>query len=131
MSTNRPTRIVNIIAIAVTAGLAILALALAFIGPQPWKHSHEAPGRSERVAGILNSELSGNARHSSKEDGSAKTCTVSSSRSRICFPGGKPEWAPTRERNTLQPVTGGDPAPFPGRVPGRGGWVGEEGDDWT
>ena len=131
MSTNRPTRIVNVIAIAVTVGLAILALALAFVGPRPWKHSHEAPGRSERVAELLNTDAFGQPerRGGSKAEvsGSAKACTVSASRSRICYPGGKGIQAPTRERNTLQPVTDGDPAPFPGRVPGRGGWVGERG----
>lgn len=141
MSTNRPTPAVKIIATAATLALVALAVVGALLVSGHVQASHEQEARSERVSEILES-LNGEAKSSS--DNGSKVCTISSERARKCYPGGRGGWYRTRGGHALRPVDDSPaealldsefdesgPADMPGRVPGRGGWVSEEGEDWA
>ena len=141
MSTNRPTPAVKIIATVATLVLAALAIVGALLVRGHVQASHEQEARSERVSEILES-LNGEAKSSS--DSGPKVCTISAERSRKCYPGGRGGWYRTRGGHALRPSDDSPPAALldsefdeagpadmPGRVPGRGGWVSEEGVDWA
>lgn len=140
MSTNRPTPAVKIIATVATLAIVALAIVGAIL-----VHSHaQAPqareAQAERVSeimGSLNSEA-----EKSPSAGGSKVCTISTERSRKCYPGGRGGWYRTRGGHALKPAEDSPaatlldsefdevgPADMPGRVPGRGGWVSEEGED--
>ena len=141
MSTNRPTPAVKIIATIATMALVAIAVVGALLVRGHAQASHEREARSERVSEIMES-LDGEAKGSA--DNGSKVCTISSERARKCYPGGRGGWYRTRGGHALRPSDDSPaeavpdsefdesgPADMPGRVPGRGGWVSEEGVDWA
>ena len=138
MSTNRPTRSVQIIAILVTLLLAIVAVAAALSGlrdggdgspGRPAVH-HIDPGLE-----LLNPSVG---------KGAESRACATAPHSPRCLPEGGSGLFMTPGGHALKPA--GDspsevlldsewdevgPADMPGRVPGRGGWVSEEGEDWA
>lgn len=142
MSTNRPTPSVKIIATVATLVLIALAVVGALL-----VRGHTQPSLKEREAQVarvseIMESLNGEAKSSS--DNGSKVCTISSERARKCYPGGRGGWYRTRGGQALKPADDSPaeallssefdeigPVDMPGRVPGRGGWVSEEGIDWA
>lgn len=141
MSTNRPTPSVKIIATVATLAIVVLAIVGAILGHGHAQASQAREARAERVSEIMES-LNSEAEKSPSAGGS-KVCTISAERSRKCYPGGRGGWYRTRGGHALKPAEDSaaallhsefdevGPADMPGRVPGRGGWVSEEGEDWA
>ena len=142
MSTNRPTPSVKIIATVATLAIVALAIVGAILGHSHAQASQAREAQAERVSEIMES-LNSEAEKSPSASGS-KVCTISSERSRKCYPGGRGGGYRTRGGHALKPAEdstasallhsefdGVGPADMPGRVPGRGGWVSEEGEDWA
>lgn len=142
MSTNRPSPSAQIIAIATVAALIVtsfvIALASFAAGAYP-HHDVEGPAtasasQTETPAGsadLLDPSIGRGA--------GSKVCTASPSSPR-CHPEGGSGLSLTRGGHALQPANDSPetvlldsewdetgPADMPGRAPGRGGWVGEEG----
>ncbi len=142
MSTNRPTPAVKIIATVATLAIVALAIVGAIRGHSHAQASQAREAQAERVSEIMES-LNSEAEKSPSASGS-KVCTISAERSRKCYPGGRGGWYRTRGGHALKPAEDSTaaallhsefdevgPADMPGRVPGRGGWVSEEGEDWA
>lgn len=140
MSTNRPTPAVKIIATVATSAIVALAIVGAILGHSHAQASQAREARAERVSGIMESLRSG--AEKSPSAGGSQVCTISAERSRKCYPGGRGGWYRTRGGHALKPAEDSTaaallhsefdevgPADMPGRVPGRGGWVSEEGED--
>lgn len=138
MSTNRPTPAVKIIATAATLAIVALAIVGSLLVRGHAQASLAREAQAERVSEIMES-LNSEAERSPSAGGS-KVCTISSERSRKCYPGGRGGWYRTRGGHALKPAEDSPaaallhsefdevgPADMPGRAPGRGGWVGEEG----
>lgn len=137
MSTNRPTPAVKIIATVATLAIVALAIVGAILVHSHAQASQAREAQAERVSEIMGSLSSG--AEKSPSAGGSKVCTISAERSRKCYPGGRGGWYRTRGGHALKPATDGPetlldsewdetgPADMPGRAPGRGGWVGEEG----
>ena len=117
----------------------------AILGHSHAQASQAREAQAERVSEIMES-LSSEAEKStsSSSSGGSKVCTISAERSRKCYPGGRGGWYRTRGGHALKPAEDSPaaallrsefdevgPADMPGRVPGRGGWVSEEGEDWA
>lgn len=150
MSTNRPSRTAQIAAIAAVAALIVttfvIALAAFAVGAYP-HHSAEEPAttpasqteESAASRGAAGPSSAGLTDPSVGRGADSRTCTASPSSPRCRLEGGS-GLSHTRGGHALRPAddipeavllhsewdeTG--PADMPGRVPGRGGWVGEEG----
>nr|DAD85946.1 MAG TPA: hypothetical protein [Phage sp. ct4bw6] len=139
MSTNRPAPSAQIAAIAATLALIVttfvIALAAFAAGAYPRRSVEEpAPAATSQSA-----ESSDDLIDPSIGRGSdSKVCTASPSSPRCHLEGGSGLYL-TRGGHALRPATDGTevlldsewdetgPADMPGRAPGRGGWVGEEG----
>lgn len=126
MSTNRPTRAAYITAIvavlalaAVTLGLALASFHLGAYPHQPRPHhTREEIHRMEVL-------------ETSYGKGWDSPICKHSPRSPRCLREGGSGILPTRGGHALVPahdgLDDGSPVEMPGRVPGRGGWVSEEG----
>lgn len=140
MSTNRPSHSAQIIAIAATAALIVttLLIALAAFAAGAYPHRNvEGPATASASQAAQSSDdlIDG----SVGRGADSRVCTTSPSSPRCRLEGGSDLTIP-REAPALRPAddspstvlldsewdeTG--PADMPGRVPGRGGWVSEEG----
>lgn len=139
MSTNRPTPSVQIVAIATTLALIVttfvIALAAFAAGAYPHRSVEEpAPAATSQSAKSSDDLID----PSIGRGADSKVCTASPQSPRCRREGGS-GLSITRGGHALRPVTDGPetlldsewdetgPADMPGRAPGRGGWVGEEG----
>lgn len=149
MSTNRPTPAAQITAIAATLALIVITFAIALAafaaGAYPHRDAEEPAetqtstmraaeeGRKDAgpsSAGLLDPSIGRGA--------DSRVCATSPKSSRCMSEGGSVV-SRTRGGDALRPATDGPetlldsewaergPADMPGRAPGRGGWVGEEG----
>jgi hypothetical protein len=147
MSTNRPAPSAQIVAIAATLALIVttfvIALASFAAGAYPHRPVEEPfPAATSQVveesreavepssAGLIDPSIGRGA--------DSPTCKHSPKSPR-CMSGGGSVVSRTRGGHALRPATDGPetllksewdetgPADMPGRAPGRGGWVGEEG----
>lgn len=143
MSTNRPTPAVQIIAIVATLALIVTTSVIALAafaagayphrpveGPSPAAISQAAEAVGEGSADLLDPSIGRGA--------DSKVCATSPKSPRCMSEGGSIV-SRTRGGHALRPATDGPetlldsewaergPADMPGRAPGRGGWVGEEG----
>lgn len=146
MSTNRPAPSAQITAIAATLALIVttfvIALAAFAAGAYPHRHADgpvpdpasqvETPAKTagEGPADLIDPSIGRGA--------DSKVCATSPSSPRCRLEGGS-GMSYTRGGHALRPATDGPevlldsewdergPADMPGRAPGRGGWVGEEG----
>lgn len=143
MSTNRPTPSAQIVAIAATLALIVttfvIALAAFAAGAYPHRHvegpSPDAISQAAEAAGEGSSDLLD---PSIGRGADSKVCATSPKSPR-CMSDGGSVVSRTRGGHALRPATDGPetlldsewaergPADMPGRAPGRGGWVGEEG----
>ena len=152
MSTSRPTPAAQVVAIATTLALIVttfvIALAASAAGAYP--HSpveepattHTASSQPETTAkaahGAAKSPSTGLLDPSVGRGADSKVCATSPKSPRCRIEGGS-GLSLTRGGHALRPATDGPetllkgewdetgPADMPGRAPGRGGWVGEEG----
>lgn len=147
MSTNRPTPSAQIVAIAITLALIVTTFAIALAafaaGAYPHRSVEEpAPAATSQVveesheavepssAGLIDPSVGRGA--------DSRVCAASPKSPRCLSEGGSVV-SRTRGGHALRPATDGPevlldsewdetgPADMPGRAPGRGGWVGEEG----
>lgn len=147
MSTNRPTPAAQIIAIAATLALIVTTLVIALAafaaGAYPHRHAEEpspaatAQTAEERLEAAEPSP-SGLIDPSIGRGADSRVCATSPKSPRCMSEGGSIVTR-TRGGHALRPATDGPevlldsewdetgPADMPGRAPGRGGWVGEEG----
>lgn len=143
MSTNRPTTSAQIIAIAATLALIVttfvIALASSAAGAYPHRHvegpSPTAISQAAEAAGEGSADLI----DPSIGRGADSRVCATSPKSPRCMSEGGSIVSRTRGGHALRPATDGPetlldsewaergPADMPGRAPGRGGWVGEEG----
>lgn len=151
MSTNRPTPTAQIIAITLALAVTTFVIALAAFAAGAYPHRPaegpaetspstasqvEAPARAAR--GTAESPSIGLLDPSVGRGADSRTCAASP-RSPRCWLEGGSGLSHTRGGHALRPATDGPdtllksewaergPAGMPGRAPGRGGWVGEEG----
>ena len=126
MSTNRPTRSACITAIAATLALVIATLVAALVAFEYGQYRHPLrPHHTQaEITGLEKLEPS-------YGKGADSPICKHSPRSPRCMRGGGNGILPTRGGHALRPaddgLDGGKPVQMPGRVPGRGGWVSEEG----
>lgn len=143
MSTNRPTPAAQIVAIAATLALIVTTFVIALAafaagayphrhveGPSPAAISQAAEAAEEGSADLLDPSIGRGA--------DSKVCATSPKSPRCMYEGGSVV-SRTRGGHALRPAADGPetlldsewaergPADMPGRAPGRGGWVGEEG----
>lgn len=138
MSTNRPSPSAQIAAIVTVAALIVITfvIALASFAAGAYPHrSVEEPAAASRVAEPSAADLID---PSAGRGADSKVCAVSPKSPRCMSEGGSVVFH-TRGGHALRPATDGPevlldsewdetgPADMPGRAPGRGGWVGEEG----
>lgn len=138
MSTNRPTPSAQIVAIAATLALIVttFVIALAAFAAGAYPHRHvEGPSPAASAAGEGSADLLD---PSIGRGAGSKVCATSPKSPRCMSEGGSVV-SRTRGGHALRPATDGPetlldsewaergPADMPGRAPGRGGWVGEEG----
>jgi hypothetical protein len=151
MSTNRPTPSAQIVAIATTLALIVItfviALAAFAAGAYPHRSVEEpAPAATQAPASQVVEESreavetspAGLIDPSTGRGADSPTCKHSPKSPRCRLEGGA-GLSRTRGGHALRPATDGPevlldsewdetgPADMPGRAPGRGGWVGEEG----
>nr|WP_297994566.1 hypothetical protein [uncultured Actinomyces sp.] len=147
MSTNRPAPSAQIVAIAATLALIVttfvIALAAFAAGAYPHRDVEE-PSQAATSQAVEESHEAVEPTSSDLLDPSAgrgadsRVCAASP-RSPRCMSEGGSVVSRTRGGHALRPATDGPevlldsewaergPADMPGRAPGRGGWVGEEG----
>ena len=150
MSTNRPTPSAQIIAIAATLALIVttfvIALAAFAAGAYPHRHADgPVPDPASQVE--MPSETVRETSEPAPADlidpsvgrGADSRVCATSPKSPRCMSEGGSDLYLTRGGDALRPATDGPealldsewaergPADMPGRAPGRGGWVGEEG----
>lgn len=147
MSTNRPTPAAQITAIAATLALIVttfvIALAAFAAGAYPHRHAEEpSPAATAQAAeerpGAAEPSPAGLIDPSIGRGADSRVCATSPKSPRCMSEGGSIV-SRTRGGDALRPATDGPevlldsewaergPADMPGRAPGRGGWVGEEG----
>lgn len=147
MSTNRPAPSAQIVAIATTLALIVttfvIALASFAAGAYPHRHVEgPAPAATSQVVEesleAVEPSSAGLIDPSRGRGADSPTCKHSPKSPR-CMSGGGSVVSRTRGGHALRPATDGPetlldsewdetgPADMPGRAPGRGGWVGEEG----
>lgn len=126
MSTNRPTRTAYITAIVATAVLVIATLIGALAAFEHGQYRHR-PRPHHTQAEI---HEMGRLEPSYGKGWDSPVCKHSPKSPRCLREGGS-GILPTRGGHALVPshdgLDDGKPVPMPGRVPGRGGWVSEEG----
>lgn len=153
MSTNRPTPTAQMIAIAAILALIVttfvIALAAYAAGSYPHRDAEEpttvpasraaAPAATPRAAHATGEPSSSALLDPSVGRGADSRACAVSPRSPRCRLEGGGGMSSTRGGHALRPATDGPetllrsgraergPADMPGRAPGRGGWVGEEG----
>ena len=147
MSTNRPTPSAQIVAIAATLALIVttfvIALASFAAGAYPHRSVEEtstaatSQAAEERPGAV--GEGSAALIDPSRGRGADSSTCKHSPKSPRCMSEGGSVVSHTRGGHALRPATDGPetlldsewaergPADMPGRAPGRGGWVGEEG----
>lgn len=139
MSTNRPTPSAQIVAIAVVLALIVttfvIALAAFAAGAYPHRGVEGPDTEPTTTAAPSSDDLID---PSVGRGADSKVCTASPKSPRCMSEGGSIV-SRTRGGRALRPATDGPetlldsewgetgPADMPGRAPGRGGWVGEEG----
>lgn len=146
MSTNRPSHSAQIAAIAATLALIVttfvIALAAFAAGAYPHRHADgPVPDPASQVETPAEAAWEGSADLLDPSIGrgaDSRVCATSPKSSRCMSEGGSVV-SRTRGGDALRPATDGPetlldsewaergPADMPGRAPGRGGWVGEEG----
>lgn len=147
MSTNRPAPSAQIVAIAATLALivATFVIALAAFAAGAYPHRDvEEPSQAATSQAVEESREAAEPTSSDLLDPSAgrgadsRVCAASPKSPRCMSEGGSIV-SRTRGGHALRPATDGPetlldsewdetgPADMPGRAPGRGGWVGEEG----
>lgn len=147
MSTNRPAPSAQIVAIAATLALIVttfvIALAAFAAGAYPHRPAGEgSPAATSQVAGegqeAAEPSPAGLLDPSIGRGADSRVCATSPKSPRCMSEGGSIV-SRTRGGHALRPATDGPevlldsewdetgPADMPGRAPGRGGWVGEEG----
>lgn len=147
MSTNRPTPAAQMIALAAVAALIVttfvIVLAAFAAGAYPHRDAEEpAPTATSQVVEESREEVEPSSADlidpSVGRGADSKVCAISPKSPRCRLEGGGGMSA-TRGGHALRPATDGPetllksewaergPADMPGRAPGRGGWVGEEG----
>lgn len=149
MSTNRPTASAQIVAIAAVAALIVttFVIALAAFAAGSYPHRGVEGGRSSATAqpaavpdpGPTSTPESEDLLDPSSGRGADSRVCATSPKSPRCRIEGGSGLSLTRGGHALRPATDGPevlldsewaergPADMPGRAPGRGGWVGEEG----
>lgn len=143
MSTNRPTPSAQIVAIAATLALIVTtfvtALAAFAAGAYPHRSAEEPAQTSTSRAAEAVGEGSADLLDPSIGRGADSKVCATSPKSPRCMSEGGSIVSRTRGGHALRPATDGPetlldsewaergPADMPGRAPGRGGWVGEEG----
>lgn len=143
MSTNRPTPSAQIVAIAATLALIVttfvIALAAFAAGAYPHRSAEEPAQTSTSRAAEAVGEGSADLLDPSIGRGADSKVCATSPKSPRCMSEGGSIVSRTRGGHALRPATDGPetlldsewaergPADMPGRAPGRGGWVGEEG----
>lgn len=146
MSTNRPTPAAQIIAIAATLALIVTTFAIALAAFAAGAYPHRpaegtVPDPASQVETPAEAAGEGSADLIDPSIGrgaDSRVCTTSPKSPRCMSEGGSAV-SRTRGGHALRPATDGTevlldsewaergPADMPGRAPGRGGWVGEEG----
>jgi len=146
MSTNRPAPSAQIVAIAATLALIVttLVIALAAFAAGAYPHRHadwpvpDPASQVETPAEPAESSPDALIDPSRGRGADSKVCATSPKSPRCMSEGGSVV-SRTRGGHALRPATDGTevlldsewdetgPADMPGRAPGRGGWVGEEG----
>lgn len=143
MSTNRPTPSAQVVAIAITLALVVttfvIALAAFSAGAYPHRDVEEtAPAATSQAAEAAGEGSADLLDPSIGRGADSRVCATSPKSSRCMSEGGSIVSRP-RGGDALRPATDGPetlldsewaergPADMPGRAPGRGGWVGEEG----
>lgn len=146
MSTNRPTPAARIIAIAATLALIVttfvIALAAFAAGAYPHRPAEGPvpdPASQVETPAEAAGEGSADLLDPSAGRGADSRVCATSPKSPRCMSEGGSVVSRTRGGHALRPATDGPevlldsewdetgPADMPGRAPGRGGWVGEEG----
>lgn len=126
MSTNRPARSAYVAAIVATFSLILATLIGALVAFEHGQYRHH-PRPHRTQAEIHEMERL----EPSYGKGAGSSVCKHSPRSPRCLREGGSGIFPTRGGHALVPahdgLDDGRPVPFPGRVPGRGGWVSEEG----
>lgn len=127
MSTNRPTRTAYVTAVVAVLALVAATLGLALAAYRSGAYPHQPRPHHTREE-IHRMEV---LEPSYGKGWDSPTCKHSPKSPRCLREGGN-GMMPTRGGHALKPATDGAdgdarPVPFPGRVPGRGGWVSEEG----
>lgn len=140
MSTNRPTPSTQIVAIAATLALIVTTFVIALASFAAGAYPHRSVEEPAPDATSQSAESSDDLIDPSIGRGSdSKVCTASPSSPRCRLEGGSGLYL-TRGGHALRPADDSPetvlldsewdergPAEMPGRAPGRGGWVGEEG----
>lgn len=147
MSTNRPAPSAQIVAIATTLALIVTTFVIALASFAAGAYPHrpvEEPSQAATAKVVEESRESAEPSPAGLIDPSigrgadSPTCKHSPKSPR-CMSGGGSVVSRTRGGHALRPATDGPevlldsewdetgPADMPGRAPGRGGWVGEEG----
>lgn len=139
MSTNRPTPSAQIVAIAATLALIVTTFGIALAAFAAGAYPHRpAEGPVPVPASQAASSSDDLIDPSVGRGADSKVCTASPASPRCRLEGGSNLYM-TRGGHALRPATDGPetlldsewdetgPADMPGRAPGRGGWVGEEG----
>lgn len=143
MSTNRPSPSAQIAAIAATLALIVttfvIALAAFAAGAYPHRSVEEpAPAATSQADGAVGEGSADLLDPSIGRGADSKVCATSPKSPRCMSEGGSIV-SRTRGGHVLRPATDGPetlqkrewdetgPVDMPGRAPGRGGWVGEEG----
>lgn len=147
MSTNRPTPSAQIIAIAATLALIVTTSVIALAAFAAGAYPHRPVEEPSQAA---TSQVSGGGREAAEPSpaglldpsigrgADSRVCATSPKSPRCRLEGGASLYL-TRGGDALRPADDGPetlldsewaergPADMPGRAPGRGGWVGEEG----
>ena len=149
MSTNRPTPSAQIVAIATTLALIVITfvIALAAFAAGAYPHRHADGSGTGPASQVETTAEPGEPAEPSpaalidpsRGRGADSPTCKHSPKSPRCMSGGGSIVSRTRGGHALRPAADGPetllksewdetgPADMPGRAPGRGGWVGEEG----
>lgn len=139
MSTNRPSPAAQIAAIAATLALIVTTFVIALAAFAAGAYPHRGVDGPDAAPASQAAQSSDDLIDPSIGRGAdSKVCTASPKSPRCRLEGGSDLYL-TRGGHALRPATDGPetllksewdetgPADMPGRAPGRGGWVGEEG----
>lgn len=139
MSTNRPTPSAQVVAIAITLALIVTTFVIALAAFAAGAYPHRSAEEPAPAATSQSAESSDDLIDPSIGRGADSRVCATSPKSPRCMSEGGSIVSRTRGGDALRPATDGPevlldsewaergPADMPGRAPGRGGWVGEEG----